>query len=176
MGRSDCHHGYEDAVCHERSTPAGVPRRHRREVHLRVSPAQPGKLPWQSDDSREWLAVSVARKASLRDRTIRGLLLGLALLVVVAVAFSDLLGGMMGSGLMGQGPSGPGMMQGRWWMRSLGMFIFWGVLLISLALVARALGVGRGRHRSPRDKLKRRYEAGELTREQYERTRKDREQ
>jgi hypothetical protein len=35
------------------------------------------------------------------------------------------------------------MMQGSWLMWSLGMFIFWGALLIGLALVARALGMGR---------------------------------
>jgi putative membrane protein len=110
------------------------------------------------------------------DRRIRGLLIGLAVLVVVGVAFSDLMGGMMGPGFAGQGPGGPGMMQGPWWMWGLSMFIFWGVLLIGLALVARALGVGRGRQRSPLDVLKRRYAAGDLTREQYEQMRKDLEQ
>lgn len=110
------------------------------------------------------------------ESTMRGLLIVVAILVVLALAFSDMTGGMMGSGVAGQNPSGQGMMQGSWWMRGLGMFIFWGVLLISLALVARALGMGRRRRSSPRDVLKRRYAAGDLTREQYEQMRKDLEQ
>ncbi len=79
------------------------------------------------------------------DRAMRRVLLGLAVLVVVAVAFSDLTGGRMGSGLERQGPSGQGMMQGQWWTWGLEAFIFLGVLLIGVALVARALGLGRGR-------------------------------
>ncbi len=117
------------------------------------------------------------------DGTTRGLLIVLAVLVVVALAFSALMGGMMGPGFAGQGPSGQGMMQGQWWMWGLGMglgglamLIFWGVLLIGLALVARAVGMGRGRHSSPLDVLKRRYAAGDITREQYEQMRKDLEQ
>ncbi len=117
------------------------------------------------------------------DGTTRGLLIVLAVLMVVALAFSALMGGMMGPGFAGQGPGGQGMMQGRWWMWGLGMglgglaiLICCGVLLISLALVARAVGAGRGRHGSPLDVLKRRYAAGDVTREQYEEMRKNLEQ
>jgi putative membrane protein len=99
------------------------------------------------------------------DSTTRGLLIVLAVLVVVALAFSALTGGMMGPGFAGQGPLGPGMMQGRW-----------GVLIVGLALLARAVGVGRGPHSTPLDVLKRRYAAGQITREQYEQIRKDLEQ
>ncbi len=117
------------------------------------------------------------------NSTTRGLLIVLAVLVVVALGFSALMGGMMGPRVVEQGPSGPGMMQGQWWMWGLGMglgglaiLICCGVLLISLALVARAVGVGRGRHGSPLDVLERRYAAGDMTREQYEQMRKDLEQ
>ncbi len=55
------------------------------------------------------------------DGTTRGLLIVLAVLVVVALAFSALMGGMMGPGLAGQGPSGQGMMRGQWWMWGLDM-------------------------------------------------------
>ncbi len=117
------------------------------------------------------------------DRITRGLLIVLAVLVVVALVFSALMWSMMGPGFVEQGPSGQGMMQGQWWMWGLGMglgglaiLICCGVLLISLALVARAVGVGRGRHGSPLDVLKRRYAAGDVTREQYEEMRKNLEQ
>lgn len=102
------------------------------------------------------------------ERVIRGVLIALAILVVVALAVSDLTGGMMGFGIERQDASGQGMMQGAWWTWGLQMFIFWGVIGISLALVVRALGVGRGHRNSPLDVLKRRYAAGDLTREQYE--------
>lgn len=121
---------------------------------------------------------STRKAAKTRDSrmypTTRGLLIGLAVLVVVAVAFSDLTGGMMGPGFPGQ--VGQEMMPGRWWTQALAMFKFWGVVLIALALVARALGVGRRRRRSPPDVLKRRDATGELPREQDEQMGKDLEQ
>ena len=117
------------------------------------------------------------------DSTTRGLLIVLAVLVVVALAFSALTGGMMGPGFAGQGPLGPGMMQGRWWMWGLGMglgglamLLLWGVLIVGLVLLARAVGLGRGPHSTLLDVLKRRYAAGQITREQYEQIRKDLEQ
>ena len=100
-------------------------------------------------------------------------MIGLAVLVVAAVAFSDLMGGRTGSGLARQGQSGQGMMQGQWWTWGLDAFIVLGVLLIGSALVARALGLGRRRHSSARDVLKRRYAAGDLTRDHDEQMRKD---
>ena len=114
------------------------------------------------------------------DSPRRGLLIVLAMLVIVALAFSALMGGMMGPGMAGQGPFGPGMMQDRWWMWGLGMglgglvmLIFWAALLVGLVVVARALGVGRAPHSSPLDVLKRRYAGGQITREQYEQMRKE---
>lgn len=55
------------------------------------------------------------------------------------------------------------------------MLAFWVALVVGLVLIARTLGGGRGRgwHRSPIDILKRRYAAGEITRDQFEQMRKD---
>jgi protein-S-isoprenylcysteine O-methyltransferase Ste14 len=83
-------------------------------------------------------------------RTIRGLLIGLAVLVVVAVALSDWMEGTRGPGFVGSGSGARGMTQGQGWTWVLAAFTFGGVLVISLALVARALGWGR-RRGSPRD-------------------------
>ena len=52
--------------------------------------------------------------------------IGLGLLLVVALSFSALMGGMMGPGFIGsdqtgRGPFGPGMMRGHGWMWGLGM-------------------------------------------------------
>jgi putative membrane protein len=117
------------------------------------------------------------------DSTTRGLLMVLAALVVVALAVSALTGGMMGPGLAGQGPFGAGIMLGHWWMWGLGMglgglamLLLWGVLIVGLVLLARAVGLGRGPHSAPLDVLKRRYTAGQITREEYEQIRKDLEQ
>ncbi|MDA1183955.1 MAG: hypothetical protein O2930_04810 [Acidobacteria bacterium] len=105
------------------------------------------------------------------DRTIRAVMIGLAILVVAAVAFSDMVGSMMGTG-----PGTPGMMQAPGWTWGLSMFAFCGVLLIGLALVVRALGMNRRRRGSLLDVLERRYAAGDLTREQYEKMRREFEQ
>ena len=94
------------------------------------------------------------------DRTNRGLILALLLLVVAVLAFPMFMGGMMEPGMMGQG-SMPG---GGWgWglgmgIGALAMLAFWGALIVGVALFARGLGEGgRGRwHLSPTDILKRR--------------------
>ena len=121
------------------------------------------------------------------DNAVRNLLTVLVVLLVVALGLSVLMGGMMGPGFMGwgttgQGPMGPGMMTGRGWMWGFGMGLgglvmlaFWGALIVGVVLVIRTLSGGhRGRwHGTPIDVLKRRYAAGEITREQYEQMRKD---
>ena len=115
------------------------------------------------------------------DTTTRTIVVGLAILLVVALALSSTMGGMMGPGIMG-----PGIM-GRWngwmwgagmWLGGLTMLIFWGALIVGAVLVVRLLGGvpssdGRAPHMSPLDILKRRYASGEITREQYEQMRKD---
>ncbi len=127
------------------------------------------------------------RKDSFTDRIIRALLIVLAVLVVVALAFSArmgaLRGGMRGAGFTGRGPSALEMMQGPWRMWPMGvglsgqaMLMLWGALLIIVVLVARIMGRDRGPDSSPLDVMKRRYAAGQITREEYEQMRKDLEQ
>ena len=116
------------------------------------------------------------------DSTTRTLLLALGVLLVVALGFSALMGGVMGPGMMGQGPVAPTVMPGRGWMWGVGMGLgglvmltFWGALIVGIILLVRSIGVGGAplSHSTPLDTLKRRYAAGEITREQYEQMRKD---
>jgi putative membrane protein len=116
------------------------------------------------------------------DSTTRALLVALGVLLVVALGFSALMGGVTGPGLAGPGPVGPTMMPGHGWMWGLGMgfgglvmLAFWGALIVGIVLLIRSMGMGRGpvSHTTPLDTLKRRYAAGEITREQYELMRKD---
>ena len=121
------------------------------------------------------------------DSTTRRLLLAVGLFVVVALSLSALMGGMMGpgfagSGQTGQGPFGPGMMRGHGWMWGLGMgfgglvmVAFWGVVIVGVILLIRSVGGAQGGlwHETPLNLIKRRYAAGQITREQYEQMRKD---
>jgi putative membrane protein len=121
------------------------------------------------------------------DSTTRRLLLAVGLFVVVALSLSALMGGMMGPGLAGsdqtgQGPFGPGMMRGHGWMWGLGMgfgglvmVAFWGVVIVGVILLIRSVGGAQGGlwHETPLNLIKRRYAAGQITREQYEQMRKD---
>ena len=121
------------------------------------------------------------------DSTTRRLLLAVGLFVVVALSLSALMGGMMGPGFAGsdqtgQGPFGSGMMRGHGWMWGLGMgfgglvmLAFWGVVIIGVILLVRSVGGAQGGlwHETPLNLLKRRYAAGQITREQYEQMRKD---
>ena len=121
------------------------------------------------------------------DRTTRRLLVAFGVLLVVALGFSILTGGMMGPGMMGSGMMGssmmaPGMMSGQGWMRGLGMGLgslamltFWGALMVGVVVLVRVLGTGPARHGHvlPLDVLKRRYAAGEITREEYEQTHRE---
>ena len=121
------------------------------------------------------------------DSTTRRLLIALGVLLVVALGWSALMGGMMGPGFMGsgqtgQGPFGPGMMRGYGWMWGMGMgfgglvmIAFWGAVIVGVFLLVQSMGGAPGgqRQTTPLDVLKRRYAAGEVTREQYEQMRKD---
>ena len=121
------------------------------------------------------------------DSTTRRLLLVVGLFLVVALSLSALMGGMMGPGFAvsdqtGQGPFGPGMMRSHGWMWGLGMgfgglvmLAFWGVVIIGVILLVRSVGGAQGGlwHETPLNLLKRRYAAGQITREQYEQMRKD---
>ena len=122
------------------------------------------------------------------NSTTRKLLIAFGVLLVVTLSFSALMGGMMGPGFMtssdqtGQGTFGPGMMRGHGWMWGLGMgfgglvmLAFWGVVVVGVILLIRSMGgfPGGQWHETPLNVLKRRYAAGQLTREQYEQMRKD---
>jgi putative membrane protein len=122
------------------------------------------------------------------DNTTRRLLLAFGVLLLVALSLSALMGGMMGPGFMGssdqtgQGPFWPGMMRGHGWMWGMGMgfgglvmLAFWGVVVAGVILAIRSMGgfPGGQWHDTPLNMLKRRYAAGQLTREQYEQMRKD---
>jgi putative membrane protein len=120
----------------------------------------------------------------------RGLLILLGILLVLVV-LGPLVGGMMGWDGMGPGMMGgygprtitPG--QGGWaWGLAMGfgglmMLAFWGVLIVGVALLVRwlsgaATAPGESPPReSPLDILKRRYAAGEVTHEEYERIRQE---
>jgi putative membrane protein len=109
--------------------------------------------------------------------------------LLVLVLLGPLIGGLMGWGGMGPSMMGeygqPTMAPGRasWaWGLAMGfgglmMLAFWGVLIVGVALLVRWLSVtttgsGEPPHReSPQDILKRRYAAGEVTQEEYERIR-----
>ena len=107
------------------------------------------------------------------DNNGRNLVVALVILLMVALALSSTMGGMMGPGMMGRGGGwtwGFGM-----WLGGLAMLVFWGALIVGAVLVVRLLGgvPGREVRTSPLDMLKRRYASGEITREQYEQMRKD---
>lgn len=118
-------------------------------------------------------------------RTTRDLLVPIGVLLLVALGLSTLMGGMMGPGFMGpgmiaRGPVQPGGMHGWMWGFGMGlgglmMLAFWGVLIVGGVALFRALGgsLGGRWQGTPIDVLKRRYAAGEITREQYEQMRKD---
>jgi putative membrane protein len=107
------------------------------------------------------------------DNTGRNLIVALVILLLVALASSSTIGGMMGPGMMWRGGGwmwGPGM-----WLGGLAMLVFWGALIVGAIVVVRHLGgvTGSDARPTPLDILRRRYASGEITREQYEQVRKD---
>lgn len=107
------------------------------------------------------------------DNTTRNLVVALVVLLLVAVALSSTMGGMMEPGMTGRW--GGWMWGGGMWLGGLGRLIFWGALIVGAVLVVRLLGAvpWRDDRTSPLDMLKRRYASGEITREQYEQMRRD---
>ncbi|MBI4492622.1 MAG: SHOCT domain-containing protein [Chloroflexi bacterium] len=116
----------------------------------------------------------------------RKLLVVLGILVLIV-----LVGPVVGWGLGGWGMMGPGMLGGYWsggaqaggwgwalamWLGVLSMLAFWGALIVGVVLLVRWLGGTAGRAEgagteSALDILRRRYAAGELSAEEYERMR-----
>lgn len=132
------------------------------------------------------------------DMRNRGLVLTLGVLLLIVLIGPVAGWGMMGGGAVGWGVMGPGMMggyagspstAGGWtWGAAmvlgwLAMIAFWGALIIGAILLARWLGVGSAAHRAgaraaggvpgedPLDILRRRYAAGEITQEEFDRMR-----
>lgn len=111
----------------------------------------------------------------------RGLLVVLGVLVLLVVIGPILGAGMMGPGMMGPGMPGgtmPGGSPGWVWGLAMGlgglaMLAFWGAVIVGVVLLVRWLasatdGSSGGRPESALDVLKRRYAAGEITRQEFE--------
>jgi putative membrane protein len=115
------------------------------------------------------------------DTATRKIVVALGILLIITLALSSTMGGMMGPGMMGPGFTGRwgGWMWGAgMWLGGLVMLIFWGALIVGGVLVVRLLGGlpggdERSASPSPLDILRRRYASGDITREQYEQMRKD---
>ena len=112
----------------------------------------------------------------------RGLVLVLGVLILLVLLGPLLGGGMMGPGMMGSGGPGGPIGAGGWaWglamaLGALSMLAFWGALIVGVVLLVRWLAgttarSGAAPHESPLDILRRRYAAGEITREEYEQMR-----
>lgn len=118
----------------------------------------------------------------------RGLWIALGVLVLVVLLVPILGAGMMGPGMMGPGmmrgygPSAaPGAGGGWAWGLAMGlgglaMLAFWGAVIVGIVLLVRwvagsAAGPAARGGESALDILKRRYAAGEITREEYEQMR-----
>jgi putative membrane protein len=118
------------------------------------------------------------------SRNNRGLLILLVVLVLVSLIGPLLVGGMMGQGMMwGYGPRGGPSGAGGWaWGLTMGlgllsMLAFFGALIVGIVLLVRWLGGTTagpdGRSEDPAlETLRRRYAAGEISHEEYERMRK----
>jgi putative membrane protein len=116
----------------------------------------------------------------------RGLLIVLGILVLIVVLTPVLGFGMMGSGMMGPGAMwgwrGPVAAPGGGWAWGLAMALgwlamlaFWGAVIVGVVLLVRWLTgptAARGGE-SALEILKRRYAAGELTPEDYQRMRQE---
>jgi putative membrane protein len=110
----------------------------------------------------------------------QGLWIGLCVLVLTLLAWPMLGGGMMGWGMMGRNMMGRYPQDGNSWMLGLGMGVgwlvmlaFWAAMITLLLLAFRRMSgnVDNTRPESsetPAEILKRRYAAGDITRDQFE--------
>ncbi|GEM_PF-308339 len=122
-------------------------------------------------------------------QTGRTLAIVVAVLAVLVFVGPLIMDGIMAPGMMGGygGPHGwvwwPGFYRGTFpsgWafglalgLRGLVMLVFWGLAIAGVVLLVRWLA-GQGSHaETALDVLKRRYAAGEVTREQYEQLRRE---
>lgn len=112
------------------------------------------------------------------DKTTRSVVVIGGVLLVATVVLSTVTGGMMMSHMRGFGaPQGGGWMWGfGMGLGGLMMLLFWGALIAGIVLLARSINGGGADapwETTSLDVLKRRYAAGEITREQYEQMRRD---
>ena len=116
------------------------------------------------------------------SREHRGLLIALGGLVVIFLIWPLLGGGMMGQGMMGgHDPQGTLGINGWAWglimaIGLLSMFAFWGAIIVGIVLLVRWLvGANAAPDGAEEDMalqtLRRRYAAGEISHEEYERMR-----
>jgi putative membrane protein len=113
------------------------------------------------------------------NRDHRGLLILLGVLVLVFLIGPLLGGGMMGQGMMwGHGPQGISGINGWAWgltmaLGLLSMFAFWGAIIVGVVLLVRWLvgtNAGSNDAQDPAlETLRRRYAAGEVSHEEYDR-------
>ena len=104
-------------------------------------------------------------------------------LIVIGIFVLQLLGlSMLGGGMMGGHVFTPEGTEDRPWIWGLGMglgglmmIIFWGLVIAGIVLLVRHVtrGDSVSAGASPIDVLKRRYAAGEITREQYDQMKRD---
>ncbi len=112
------------------------------------------------------------------DKTNQRLVVALAFLLIVALAFSSLGRGMMGGPwLIGRGYELTGGLfwSLRMWLVGLAVVVFWAALILGVLVLVRMLREQPATRvpESPLDILKRRYALGEITREQFEQMRQD---
>ena len=98
-----------------------------------------------------------------------------AIFIIVPLVFGLTSGWQYG----GWGMMGPGMMGGfGWgWFMPIFMIIFWGLVIWGIVALVRGLGGSRDADSSKADSalevLKKRYARGEITKEEYEKKKKD---
>ncbi len=111
------------------------------------------------------------------QRNNRGVWIALGVLALILFAGPMLGGGFWGPGMMGGRYGGqPVGLDGWMWglgmgLRGVGMLVFWGVVIALVVLFARRASGGSPPAAYPDDAeeiLRRRFAAGEITREQYE--------
>lgn len=109
------------------------------------------------------------------NKTQRGLATVVAVLILAALATAALGSRMLGAGMIwsapGAGAPADGAGTGAWMVLGwLTMLVFWGTVIAGVVLLFRVLTRtgSRSSGTSAMDLLRRRYEAGEITREQYE--------
>lgn len=113
------------------------------------------------------------------DSTTRWFVLALVVFGLVALSGPFMMGGMMGRGMMGAPMGEGGWHSGMFWgLGGLTMLAFWGLLIVGVVFLFRLFDrkevpTTTPKSESPLDIVRRRYAAGELTRDEYEQMSRD---